>query len=97
MGEEVIVERIEGLKTLINERFDLNSTEHGELKKRADTTNGRVKRLEIWRAGLFGAWCVISVFLTAIVIPLAMNYLQTKQNVKQQVEEVMSKYEVINE
>jgi len=69
---EVIVERIEGLRALTEERFNENQRDHNELVAQARQTNGRVKALEKWRYGLAGAIAV----LTTLAIPLLVEYLK---------------------
>ncbi len=92
MTDEVIVERIDGLKLWIEEKFKENSKEHLIVMEKQDKTNGRVKTLELWKARLIGAWAVFSILLVGLIIPLVYNYLQTKQQVKAQVDQALSQY-----
>lgn len=89
---DVILEKFDGLKELINEKFKENSADHIEIKAKQDHTNGDVSSLKLWRSFLLGAWAVISVLLMAILIPLANNYLKNQQDVRAQVSEAMGEY-----
>lgn len=40
--------------------------------KRQDTTNGRIKKLELWKAGLIGATSI----LTMLVVPIIFIFIQ---------------------
>lgn len=91
-GNEVIIERMEGMKNLINEKLDDLSKEMKLTKEQCIQTNGRVKKLELWKAMLIGAWGVISIVLISIIIPLAQNYLKGDKSVKTEVQSVMSQY-----
>lgn len=76
MQVETVLERIDGVVNLINEKFDENKTAHTAIQTRVDLTNGRVKKLELWKAYLVGAWAVCSLLLIGILIPLLNNYLK---------------------
>ena len=90
-SNDVIIERIEGLKLWIGEKFDENKKEHKSLQDRVDSTNGRVKKLEIWRAYLIGAWAVVSIVL-GISSTILIRYYINNNNVESQIENVMSQY-----
>ena len=90
--QDVIVERIEGLKELINEKFEENKCAHMQLQHRVDTTNGRVKKLELWRSFLVGAWMALSGVAVVIGVPLYKAYFEQQINVATQVDSVMQKY-----
>ena len=59
--KELLIQKIEDLKEFIGARFKNNKAEHKELNMKVTATNGRVKRLEIWKAYLIGAWAVVSI------------------------------------
>lgn len=74
MSEDVIVERLENLKKQheesdkrINDKVDI-------VGKKLDFTNGKVKKLQIWKAYITGGIAV----LTAIVIPLLFLIIRDK-------------------
>ena len=60
----------------IVKRIDLNVK---EVKDKQNVQNGRVKKLELWRSFLAGAWAVVSLILIIIVIPLSIDYFKEKQ------------------
>ena len=68
---ETIVERIEGIKTHINTKFDENKKEHKTLDENQKQTNGKVQRLQLWKAGIIGMFSVISV----IIVPISIYIL----------------------
>lgn len=76
IGNDVIIERIEGIKTLIESKFTENAKEHQSMCDKQDHTNGDVSNLKLWRAYLVGAWAVISIILIGILMPLVNNYLK---------------------
>ena len=59
--KELLIEKVADLKEFIGARFENNRKEHKELNIKVTTTNGRVKKLEIWKAYLIGAWAVVSL------------------------------------
>ncbi len=71
---EVLVERIEGLKHLINEKFDENTKANIRIETQVLKTNGRVNSLEIWKQRQAGALIILS----ALVVPLIVQYLKDK-------------------
>jgi len=92
MNVEVISQKLEDhighriqMDNVINEKLD-------KIITRQDIANGRVGKLELWRSMLLGAWAIVSILLVSLVIPLFLNYLQTKNEVKAQVNEVLSQY-----
>ena len=46
---EVLNQKLDGLKELFNEKFTNNSKEHKAISIRQDTANHRVNKLEDWR------------------------------------------------
>ena len=66
LSNETLTEKMEDLKTYLGEKFDRNLEQHDELKeeikgvqKRQDHTNGDVKALKLWVAGIIGGATVI--------------------------------------
>ncbi|RLA70034.1 MAG: hypothetical protein DRG30_09595 [Epsilonproteobacteria bacterium] len=46
---EVVVERLKGLTTLINTKFETNWSQHSDILEHQKVTNGRVNKLEDWK------------------------------------------------
>lgn len=59
---------------------------------KADKTNGNVKDLQLWKARMVGAWAVLSIIVTGILIPLTLNYLNQDEKTERAIENVMSNY-----
>ena len=71
-GELNIV--LDNLKGHINEKFEDVKVELSEIKTQVKTTNGRVKKLELWKAFILGAIAVI----TSVGIPLFIYVYQQR-------------------
>jgi len=67
-----IIERIEGLKELLHEKFGDNKREHDEIIAHQKETNGNVGRNTNWRFYMTGAIAV----LTALVLPMIFIVLK---------------------
>lgn len=89
---DVIVERLDNL-------LEENSKEHEAILKQTTSTNGRVKKLEMWRFGMVMAGSVI----TFAVIPLIMyiyfdkeDQIQKRidQSVRESVASILSQYNI---
>lgn len=84
---EIIIERMKGLESLINEKFDNlecnNTKEHDaivaeqlELKKNQVYTNGKVMRHEIFQERIKVLVSVLILIMTGIAFPLLVEYLK---------------------
>lgn len=67
ISNDVILEKLDGLKTLFTEKFDNNSREHKIVIAHQEKTNGRVTKLETWRAFATGGFLIVQL----IVVPFA--------------------------
>jgi len=63
---EVVVEKIRGIETLINYRFDENQKQHEEIIVHQKKTNGKVLKNTEWRYYIMGAIAILST----IVLPV---------------------------
>lgn len=81
MSQEVILEKIAGIETLINTKFEFTNKEIGEVKKHVKITNGRVTKLELWKAGLIASWTIVTI-LFPILFVYFMNNLKYEINDK---------------
>lgn len=95
MQVEVVLEKLEGLASLINERFEQNAKEHASICNKQDHTNGDVTMLKQWKAYTNGAIAVISLLLVGIIIPLLTNYLKntSTDSIKRQVISAIEEYD----
>lgn len=62
------------IKSAIDTMADHQTIAHKEMISQMKMTNGRVKRLEIWKAGIIGALSV----LTTLLLPILFILLKTK-------------------
>ena len=75
---EVIVERIEGLKNLMTEKFANNTEENKRIEEQTKKTNGRVNHLEdemfalqAWKNKMVGAIIVTE----CVLLPMALYFI----------------------
>lgn len=65
-------QKIDLLRDMIKDLCESNKEDHQEIIQHQKETNGRVNRLEIWRAGLIGGMAVV----TSILIPVLVFILK---------------------
>ena len=75
---DILTERIEGLKTLINEKFDENNRNHQSILEQVKYTNGSVRSLKIWRAYITGGFAVLSILFVPVLIYSIQQFMQLK-------------------
>jgi hypothetical protein len=68
---DVILERIGNLKKTVETQHYENKLQHDDICAKQDHTNGDVKALKLWKAGLLGAGGII----TAVVIPMILYFM----------------------
>ena len=83
-GIDVVIERLDNLKCIVETNHTENSKEHKGIMERQDHTNGDVTRLKMWRAYLLGAWVVIS-FTSTVLLPILGYYFM--KSVKYEMQE----------
>ena len=72
---EVLLEKLKGLSDMVAEKFSENQAAHERVIEQTTKTNGRVTSLEQWRWYQTGAITIITVIVTAIVIPILLKSL----------------------
>jgi hypothetical protein len=100
VSNDTIVERIEGLKDLVDEKFNENSRNHKSILDQVIYTNGKVRGLLVWRAYLTGGLAVFSIVFSILGYPLMKDYI-SRQNtekdldkkISEAVERTLSNYE----
>ena len=70
----VLQERIEGVKSLIGEKFDENFRDHDSIKARLDYTNGSIKYHDKILWGIGGGLTIISILVVPVLIFVVNNY-----------------------
>ena len=60
VSNEVIVERIENVRSMMNEKFEENNHNHEKMLSQLLYTNGKVRSLVVWRAYITGGVAVLS-------------------------------------
>lgn len=72
------MEKNEWFKKYLDEKFlsleSLNDDRHKEIIKRLDYTNGKVRKLEIWKGWITGGLSLLGI-LVGIFIVIMKNYL----------------------
>ena len=74
---EVIVERIEGLKALIDQRFGEQKEVIDGIHEQTKKTNGRVTALEGWKNKIVGGLLVSNTIVVPILLWLIYKHLNT--------------------
>lgn len=57
-----IITQIADLKEFFNYKFEENKEEHSRIEKAQKHTNGDVRALKLWKAGIIGGVSVLTVF-----------------------------------
>lgn len=68
-------EKFQVLKDSIDNMSNAQSVAHSQMMEQLKLTNGRVKRLELWKAGIIGALGVITTVLLPIVFAVLNDSL----------------------
>lgn len=63
----VIIERMDNIKTTIENNHNENKEQHNTIMTKQDFTNGKVRALQIWRGTLAGALLVISIIAGYVI------------------------------
>jgi len=70
-----ILAKIEGLKELFEEKFDVNDADHEKILAQTTKTNGNVSELQNWRNQIMGAYKLLLFFgLSNIIILVIFIY-----------------------
>lgn len=76
-SNEVIIERLEGMKALIAQEFaGVKETIDG-IHEQTKRTNGRVTSLEVWRGRIVGGIAVSNVVVIPILLWLIYKHMNT--------------------
>lgn len=85
ISNDTIVERIEGVRTLIEEKFEYNYKDHQRIEAQTTKTNGRVNRLEeemsslsAWKNKVLGALIITEMILLPLAIWALTKILDNK-------------------
>ncbi|MFA4833573.1 MAG: hypothetical protein WC619_01850 [Patescibacteria group bacterium] len=76
VDNNVLVERLEGLTKLINEKFETNSDQHSKIEAQVVKTNGRVNSLEDWKNRIVGAIIIMNIVFLPIIFMVVNNWLR---------------------
>jgi hypothetical protein len=75
-NNDVVLEKINGLTTLLEERFKNNDVHHDAILKQVVKTNGRVTTLESWKNMVIGGLVLTNIVLLPMFFILLSHYLQ---------------------
>jgi len=67
VDNNVLVERLEGITKLINEKFTENEKSHTAILSQTTRTNGRVTTLEDWKNKVIGALIMTNLILLPLL------------------------------
>ena len=73
---DVLVERLEGITNLINERFSENDRSHNTILIQTTKTNGRVTKLEDWKNRMIGAIIIMNIVMLPLVFIMISSFLK---------------------
>jgi len=90
MGQlPVILEKLEN----INKHFSKEGMV-SKIESHVEKTNGRVRKLEVWRAGLLGAWAVVTVLFPIMFVYFMNNFrYEVKEIVENHVSTAITEYD----
>ena len=72
---DALVERLEGVTKLINEKFNENEKSHNAILAQTCKTNGRVSNLEDWKNKIIGALLMMNLIILPIVFMAINNWI----------------------
>lgn len=76
MKNDVLLEKINSIKDLIEEKFSTNEKGHEAILEQTTKTNGRVTKLEQWKNQQEGAWNLIKFLGISNIIMIAVLLFQ---------------------
>jgi len=74
-SNDALVERLEGVTKLINEKFTENEKSHNAILAQTCKTNGRVSNLEDWKNKIIGALLMMNLVILPIVFMAINNWI----------------------
>ena len=74
-GMAAISRRLGNNKDEIMKELGQHSNTHTQILDQTKLTNGRVKKLEMWKAGLAGATTVLTALILPLVFVLVKNFI----------------------
>jgi hypothetical protein len=77
VSNQILVERIDGLKTLIEERFSQQHEIVSGILQEAKQTNGRLRGVEVWKGRVVGGLMVSNIIIVPILLWLIYKHLGT--------------------
>jgi hypothetical protein len=80
---DIIDQKFLDHKDYLKLQFETVNAAIKEVKDRVDKTNGRVKKLELWKATLLGAWIIITMLIVPIFITYAKDFLFPEKSYSQ--------------
>ena len=75
---DVLVERLEGLKALIAEKFNENDRANEKILAQTTATNGKVASLVEWRIKINLIVSIISITIGSVALPILVYWIKSK-------------------
>lgn len=76
ISNDVLVERLDGLKELLDARFGENAEQHDRIETQTRKTNGRVTELEQAKNMVWGGFIITNIIIVPVALALFMSYLR---------------------
>lgn len=76
ISNDVLVERLDGLKEILASRFEENAEQHSRIEAHVAKTNGRVTSLEQAKNMIWGGLIITNIIIVPVAVGLFINYLR---------------------
>ncbi len=97
LGFDNVNRRFDDMEKHIDDKFSDNAKQHDEMIVHQKHTNGDVKKLKLWQAGIIGGFSVVVVFMGILAFVLKEQiafFLHPEIKVKEAVEEALKNSDI---
>jgi hypothetical protein len=78
LDNNALLERLEGVTKLINEKFEHNAEQHNDILTQTKKTNGRVTDLESWKNKVIGALVMTNIIILPVMFMIISSWFNRK-------------------